>query len=108
MIKEKMRTRQKEILQTRLRKIEEEHRKKEEEKEKLVRKKLNLTLEIEKNGGLWKNPAHTKQMLSKIKTERLKIDAVYSQLQFHNIVLNSVAPRTYYFQKSHTDKRKEN
>ena len=61
-------------------------------------------MKLKTNGGLWKNPTQAEQMLSTIKTERLRIDAVYSQLQFYNIVLNSVAPKTYYFQKSHTDK----
>ena len=42
MIKEKMRTWRKEILKTRLRKIEEEYRKKEEEKEKSSEKKVEL------------------------------------------------------------------
>ena len=46
-------------------------------------------------------------MLSKIKTEKLRIDAVYSQFQLHNIVLNFVSPKNYYFQKSHTDKERK-
>ena len=40
MIKEKMGTKRKEILQTRLRKIEEEHSRKEEEKGKAGKKKV--------------------------------------------------------------------
>ena len=39
--------------------------------------------------------------------EKSKIDALYCQLQYHHIVLNSLAPEPYYFQKTHSFRGRE-
>ena len=42
--------------------------------------------------------------LRNIEEENMKIEAIYTQLQFHSIVLTSCVPKEFYFQKSHTEK----
>ena len=42
--------------------------------------------------------------LRNIEEEKMKIEAIYTQLQFHSIVLTLCAPKQFYFQKSHTEK----
>ena len=42
--------------------------------------------------------------LRNIEDEKMKIEVIYTQLQFHSIVITSCAPKQFYFQKSHTEK----
>ena len=80
--------------------------KKEQEKQKKAKKKLDLTIEVEKSGGLWKSKKDIKTNTKQL-DEKQKIDALYIQLQFHHIVLNSSAPESFFFQKSHSTKGKK-
>ena len=52
-----------------------------------------------------KTPQRWRLILKKVKDEKKKIDVLYSQLQFHHVVLNSKAPKSYFFQKNHAQKR---
>ena len=104
-IKQKMKERRQQILATRKRRMEEEsHQKKLESQRKLSEKKFKFMVKLEKLGGLWKSVEEMKIFLRNIEEEKMKIEAIYTQLQFHNIVLTSCAPKQFYFQKSHTEK----
>ena len=48
-----------------------------------------------------------RKTLRLILDEKQKIDALYIQLQFYHIVLNSSAPESFFFQKSHSTKGKK-
>ena len=69
----------------------------------MKREKLSLTFEIEKAGGLWKSKREVQNRLRQL-GEKEKISMLYNQLQFHHVVLDSSAPETYYFQKTHSSK----
>ena len=48
-----------------------------------------------------------KQHVKKFSDEKQKKDALFTQLQFHQLVLNSNAPKSYFFLKSHKEKSKK-
>ena len=62
-----------------------------------------MTLKIEKCGGLWHTKKDISQNLNKL-DEKAKIEVLYTQLQYHHIVLLSFAPEGYNFQKSRSEK----
>ena len=105
-IRQKMKQRRKEILSIRS-KLEENRRKQEEKKSKMKEKKISISIKVEKIGGIWKNETDVKQHVKKFSDEKQKKDALFTQLQFHQLVLNSNAPKSYFFQKSHTEKGKK-
>ena len=51
-----------------------------------------------------KRSREVRQKVEKIKDEKKKISAIYTQLQLHHIVLDSGAPKNYYFQRSYSQK----
>ena len=73
--------------------MEANRKKLEEKRNELKQKKIDLALQIEKLGGMWKSEAEIRKKVDKIKEEKKKISAIYTQLQFHHIVLNSSAPK---------------
>ena len=77
-----------------------------EEKERIAQKKVSLLLEIDKYGGLWKNTTEMEINFKKVKDEKKKIYVLYTQLQFHHVVLNSKAPKSF-FPKITLKKRKK-
>ena len=62
-----------------------------------------MTLEVEKLGGLWKTDTEVKRNLRGLNHKECT-SALYTQLQFHNVVLKSASPDSYYFQKTWTVK----
>ena len=106
LIQEKMRNRRKQILETRKHKMIQKQQKKENDLRKKSQQKLELTLKIEKMGGLWKNMRQMKSQLKDL-DEKQKIEYLYTQLQFHCHVLSSSAPFPFYFRKSRTVNRKK-
>ena len=102
-IREKSKQRRTEILQKGKEKLEVEKQKKAAERKKKTEKKIALTLKIEKCGGLWHTKKDISQNLNKL-DEKAKIEVLYTQLQYHHIVLLSFAPESYYFQKSRSEK----
>lgn len=64
-------------------------------------------MKLETLGGLWRSEQAIHTSLCNIKSEKDKINALYIQLQFHHLVLSSVSPKSFYFQKSHSEKGKK-
>ena len=106
-IREKMRMRRFAIIKERKEKLEENRKKLEEKRNELKKKKINLTLKLETLGGLWRSEQAICAALNDFKSEKDKTSALYIQLQFHHLVLNSVSPKAFYFQKSHSEKGKK-
>ena len=107
LIRQRMRERRADIITARKEKMEANQKKLEEKRNELKQKKIDLALQIEKLGGMWKSETEIRKKVDKIKEEKKKISAIYTQLQFHHTVLNSSAPKNYFFQKSYTEKRRK-
>ena len=95
--------RRKEILVKRKERFEEEKRRKQEDMKKKKERKIALSIAVDKIGGLWKSRQNIIDNL-KNKDEKVKVSSLYTQLQYHSIVLSSSAPDNYYFQRSKTEK----
>ena len=102
-IQKRIKARRQKIIEDRRERRAKNKGKKEEEERKRKEKKLSLTLEVEKAGGLWKSEREVQNRLRQ-PGEKEKISMLYNQLQFHHVVLDSSAPETYYFQKTHSSK----
>ena len=58
-------------------------------------------MRIQALGGPWPSKKIIERKLNDL-DEKSKTNALYCQLQYHHIVLNSLAPEPYYFQKGHS------
>ena len=88
------------IYEARAEKLRKAHEEKERKAKNLAELKENLTLNIEKSGGLWVDEAAISNGLRKIKTKKGKREALKLQLGFRNKVLGVKCDRSLLFLSS--------